>query len=135
MQTKIIQSKVVSEDVGLDRNAVREMLSEVRLRVSLRLRPGDRVAGGVCEGSIVLSLSLFRFVRLSFSVRQTVRLPVSEAGPRGEENPPFQATERQGDAGMHRILFNRYPMLKLVYAVFLLHMFHGCPCIVVDNVF
>ena len=53
-----------------------------------------------------------------------MRLPVSEAGPRGEEDPPFQATKRQGDAGMHRILLNRYPMLNLVYPGFCLHIFH-----------
>ena len=74
-------------------------------------------------------------MRLSFSVRLSVRIPVSETGPRGEEDPPFQATKRQGSAGMHRILFNRYPMLKFVYPGFCLHIFHVCPCIEIDNAF
>ena len=88
-----------------------------------------------CVAAIAKDRLFHRFLYISLCALVVFSSPdgVSEAGPRGEEDPPFQATERQGDAGMHRILFNRYPMLKVVYLGFWLHMFHDCPCIVIDN--
>ena len=80
------------------------------------------------NGSIVLSLSLFRFVRLSFSVRLTERLPISESGLQGEKDPPLRRPRDRG------YLFFTYPMLGLIYPGFVVAHVHTFPCMAFLNI-